>query len=1198
MSWLARVDVAFVDGRFGRDTVDRQLDAGEDGRTYVELPRVDAAGKLVASIAQGGRTYRVGARLRDAALDVACSCTPGRASLCGHVVGLLVDVAVHPPLREALVADQLVVGAIAALPAVRHALLEARTLDERLAAWVPDVARLDALELDVEVVRLPSLTPGAPGDDQPGILLRHRVPGARALLKPKDVLAARLAPDHRRIVELTAPSQHHRDALVATKVQASLLVELLRGKMHVFATARGKKARATQLTTRTIARLQFGHAIARPAIVREGDRLVVHWVDEAGATLEGAADVLLFPGPFPYVWSETREIFYPVAPEVDLEAARGFAKVPSLPIDDVTAPRIGRALYSRGARLGLRLPAPEALGLPPLTKPSFRIRLRGTALEVVATIDVVYRGDPVPFDPGGDPGVESDAEAEAVAVALLASSGLVAGDGPGVFVADEEDAVRLWREGLASLRASSDPIFAIEVAASLSGVRIGPPAAVTVDVDAVTGWLEVDCEFRAGAIPIELAAMREALRTSSARYVVLDDGTLAEITEHVATLLGEIEAFDADGGKIALPFHHVDQALVWADRYRGRVSENVRALRSRLAAVRDAAHAGAGAGDDASRDDVAVDDVPLAKGLRATLRPYQRRGIAWLEVLRALGAGGILADDMGLGKTLMTLAFLARWHEEGGADDGRASLVVCPTSLVGNWIDEAARFVPALRVARVRGDDQGNLAAVAANADVLVTTYGLVRRYDAAFSALAFRAVVLDEAQNVKNPRARITQAVANLDGTMLLALTGTPVENRPHELWSIMDLVNPGLLGDFTTFDERFGRVIDTDPKSEAAARLRALVRPFILRRTKRDVLPELPPKTEIVRRCTPSARERKLYEALAHAVRESVREVLEIRGYDRARLSVLTAILRLRQMACDPRLVDPVLEASTSEPPSAKRAAFLEIVRELVREGRRALVFSQFVGLLTLWRADLEREGVAYEYLDGSTLDRDGVVARFRDGAAPLFLVSLRAGGAGLNLTAADTVIHCDPWWNPAVEEQATDRAHRIGQARAVTVIRLVTEGSIEDKIDLLKEKKRELASALMDEPEAEHAATTAKGIGVDELLDVLGVAAAKRAAEGAATSAGAGAPAARDEGDEDPVLDEAERPVRFVSALEIDELRAIARARTRGGMTTKDFATRAGFPLAKLNLLLMGHRVPIPVAVATRMRALRIGVSSETG
>ena len=462
-----------------------------------------------------------------------------------------------------------------------------------------------------------------------------------------------------------------------------------------------------------------------------------------------------------------------------------------------------------------------------------------------------------------------------------------------------------------------------------------------------------------------------------------------------------------------------------------------------------------------------------------------------------------------------------------------------------------------------------------------VAAYAVLRRDIDRLASTRFRCVVLDEAQNVKSSVTATARAAQRLSSGMRLALTGTPVENRLGELRSIMSFVNPGMLGTSADFEERFEKPIGNAPRGVAAEQLRALVRPFVLRRTKAEVLLDLPPKTEVVRTCVLGLRQKRLYDALAITLRESVKEDIEKRGAGQSRMSVLTAILRLRQMACDPRLIEPSVPASES----AKRGELLELVRELVAEGRRALVFSQFVQLFALWREDLDREKIAYEYLDGSSVDREAIVGRFQNGDAPLFLISLKAGGAGLNLTAADTVIHCDPWWNPAVEDQATDRAHRMGQARAVTVVRLVAGGTIEEKIGLLKEKKRELASAVIANANAEegadapppglHALTEAD---VDLLLgglrDEVAVDDPRPALPG------------------DDEVAEVVLPRRFVAAREVDELRAILKRVEGSGTLRKDLARRVGLPVARVALLLIGHAVPIPTRAAEKIRALRIG------
>jgi SNF2 family DNA or RNA helicase len=416
----------------------------------------------------------------------------------------------------------------------------------------------------------------------------------------------------------------------------------------------------------------------------------------------------------------------------------------------------------------------------------------------------------------------------------------------------------------------------------------------------------------------------------------------------------------------------------------------------------------------------------------------------------------------------------------------------------------------------------------------------------------------------------------------MRLALSGTPVENRLRELWSLASFANPGILGTQRSFETRFEKPIASDRASPLAPELRAVVRPFLLRRAKSDVLTDLPAKTEVDRNIALRPEGKRLYDALAHTVRDSVRRAIEDRRIANSSLSIFTALTRLRQMACDPRLVDPRLPARSS----AKREVFLELVRELVAEGRRALVFSQFVELLTLWRRDLDAEGIAYEYLDGSSTKRDAIVSRFQEGTAPLFLISLKAGGAGLNLTAADTVIHCDPWWNPAVEDQATDRAHRIGQNKAVTVVRLVASGTIEEKILSLKAKKRELTRAVIGDD-----ARALAGLTEDDLRLLLG-----------------DAGESDDDGDEsspdDAAAERAEReerlaaerpkpsdPVATAERIVLPDFRALVWQaqmwiRTTGRLES-DLATVVDIPVAYAARLVRGEPFPCSRAVADRIR-----------
>ncbi|MBX3220736.1 MAG: DEAD/DEAH box helicase [Labilithrix sp.] len=1034
-SWIVGIDPDLVDARFGVETVSGALSAH---RTYALPPALDAASRLVASVVLSPDGKRLSApvevsvRLRDGGvLDVACRCRHPR--VCDHVVCLLVDVAFHPALRAALEAGEPTAALAAALPEVRERALEARTLDERLAAWLPPRAIDDAWELDVEAI---ALSTAAAAEPRTALLLRHRRPGQRALVPAKDVLGARLAARHRRLVELTAPYHLDKNVLVATRGQASILAHLLRDEIGMYA-------------GQFKARVRFAHEVVSPRVERDGDRLVARWYAEGGALVGDAGATCLLAGPFPYLWDPSKYTFHAVASAVDLDAALGMARVPSLPLGGENASRVGRALLVRGRGLGVALPEPEVFGLPPLQKPSFELRLSGTPLDVIAELSAVYALGTVPVSASAE-GDGRDAVAESEALAALREAGFV--DTERGLVASEERAVALWRDGLARLRASASPRFDVLVAESIANTRVGLPVAMDLRVSAEAGWLDVALDFRAGALRVEIEWMHRAL-AESRRWVVLSDGSLARIADDVAALVDEAGALtsnDKGRGAMRLAPHQFGRIARWielADRPDARVAVEIdpraAALRERLREVARRPRA------------------QLPARLDATLRSYQEAGVAWLQLLKELGAGGLLADDMGLGKTLMTLAFLARWREDAGA---APTLVVAPTSVVGNWVREAERFTPGLRAiawtgaaAKARG---ASLGAMLAEHDLVVTTYGLLRREATRLAKTRFRCVVLDEAQNVKNPASATARAARRLDAEMRLALTGTPVENRLSELWSLMTFANPGMLGTAADFDARYERPIGVRPDGAVAAELRAAVRPFILRRTKAEVLVELPPKTEIERVCVLGLRQKRAYDALALAVRTAVRRAPKRREGARTHLAVLTAILRLRQMACDPRLVDPQARPDDS----AKRASFLDLVRELVSEDRRALVFSQFVELLTLWREDLDRAKVAYEYLDGSTTDRDAVVARFQTGDAPLFLISLKAGGAGLNLTAADTVIHCDPWWNPAAEDQATDRAHRIGQQRAVTVVRLVARGTIEDKIALLKRDKRQLADAIV--------------------------------------------------------------------------------------------------------------------------------------
>ena len=446
----------------------------------------------------------------------------------------------------------------------------------------------------------------------------------------------------------------------------------------------------------------------------------------------------------------------------------------------------------------------------------------------------------------------------------------------------------------------------------------------------------------------------------------------------------------------------------------------------------------------------------LPATLQAELRPYQEDGYAWAIRLADAGFGAVLADDMGLGKTLQALALLLARAAGGPA------LVVAPTSLGGNWLAEARRFAPSLKVDVFGEGERSALIEAAGPSDVIVVSYQLLLIHAAEFGQRQWHTLVLDEAQAIKNATAKRSQAAFELQADFRIALSGTPIENRLSELWSIMRVCNPGLLGTPKQFNERFAGPIERDRNRLAQRNLRRLIAPFILRRTKAQVLDDLPPRTELTLAVEPDATERAHYEALRRQALAAAEEAVASDKPGQAQLNILAQLTRLRRAACDPRLVSPQLGLV-----GAKVQAFGELAAELVANGHKALVFSQFVDFLTLLREPLDAAGIAYQYLDGSTpaAERSKRVAAFQAGEGELFLISLKAGGFGLNLTLADYVVIADPWWNPAAEDQASGRAHRIGQLRPVTVYRLVNQGTLEEKIVALHQHKRELADSVLE-------------------------------------------------------------------------------------------------------------------------------------
>jgi SNF2 family DNA or RNA helicase len=455
-------------------------------------------------------------------------------------------------------------------------------------------------------------------------------------------------------------------------------------------------------------------------------------------------------------------------------------------------------------------------------------------------------------------------------------------------------------------------------------------------------------------------------------------------------------------------------------------------------------------------------ECPPLGPLEGVLRPYQKQGVAWLQFLRENHFGGILADEMGLGKTLQTLAFFSSLFKNRKL--AGPALIVCPTSLVFNWVSEAKKFTPELKVLALHGAGRHEFFEAIPKSDLIITSYALIRRDAERYQEFEFDTLVLDEAQHIKNRQTQNAVAVKAVRAKQRLVLTGTPMENSVLDLWSIFDFLMPGYLGAAQDFRERYEQPITRDKDLAAQSRLGCRLRPFILRRLKREVAKDLPEKLEQVSYCELTDDQREIYQQLLTVSRNEVMAAVGANGLARSRMIVLNALLRLRQICCDLRLLKMEGNKFTDEN-SGKLEMFGELLEEAIDGGHRVLVFSQFVSMLALLKEKLAADKMEFCYLDGATTNRGAVVEKFQaNDKIPVFLISLKAGGVGLNLTGADTVIHFDPWWNPAVEDQATDRAHRIGQTRVVTSYKLITRGTVEEKILALQQRKRAVIKATL--------------------------------------------------------------------------------------------------------------------------------------
>ena len=563
-----------------------------------------------------------------------------------------------------------------------------------------------------------------------------------------------------------------------------------------------------------------------------------------------------------------------------------------------------------------------------------------------------------------------------------------------------------------------------------------------------TGSLQID-----DTLALDLRNLLEMLNRATGRFIPLDDGTFLAITGQLQKRLDELTAFSEGHGK-GVRFAPL-AALALED-----LTDEVGQLKVDKAWKQHCKQLGE------------VVSPPIPSTLQASLRDYQQAGFHWLAQLSHWGVGACLADDMGLGKTVQALAAILLRASLG------PTLVVAPLSVTSNWQEEARRFAPTLHVLVFGSGDRQQAIANLQPFDLLIVSYGLLPLEAELLCGVKWQTVVLDEAQAIKNMHTKRSKAAMGLQAEFRIITTGTPIENHLSELWTLFNFLNPGLLGSFKKFNEKFAVPIERDQDNEARNRLRKLIRPFILRRLKSDVLQELPAKTEITLEVKMSDEEVLLYEAQRMKALENINSH-DAEGAGQQHLRILGEIMKLRRLCCNPRLV-----LADCKIPSSKLRVFADTLSELLANNHKALVFSQFVGHLEIIRHYLETENISYQYLEGSTpiKKRKQRIADFQNGQGDVFLISLKAGGAGLNLTAADYVIHMDPWWNPAVEDQASDRAHRIGQKRPVTVYRLVVKNSIEEQIVDLHRQKRDLADSLLEGTDA------AGKISAKELLSLL--------------------------------------------------------------------------------------------------------------
>jgi non-specific serine/threonine protein kinase len=631
----------------------------------------------------------------------------------------------------------------------------------------------------------------------------------------------------------------------------------------------------------------------------------------------------------------------------------------------------------------------------------------------------------------------------------------------GIFTPDH-DAPEWVRSNLPQLAASGFEVFGRETIVSGPSNNASPSLKLSV-TPAGKGFIECTIEASLGNTALHLTSLFAAV-IAGKKFVQLSDGSTGEIPQEWIDKLAAVLA-------LCEKSPHDNRIVL-----REINAQALKTLESIAQCATWEATCAAGLKRLMNHEHSSAPAIPAS--FKGTLRSYQRTGIEWFAFLKEFGLGGCLADDMGLGKTVQTLCMLLEEKERDPAL--KTSLLVVPTSLLFNWQREARAFAPSLLVMNFHGPDRKRYCRDDMRlADVILTTYGTVQREIDHLAAMRFNYIILDEAQMIKNPLSQTAKTVRRLSSCHRLALSGTPIENNLSELWSLFAFLNPGMLGPYSRFAATYIRPIEKERSESRVAVLRDLTRPCILRRTKAQVAKELPPKTEMIVKVALLPRQRTLYEMTRDACRLSIMQAIDARGLEQSRLHVLQALTRLRQICCHPRIIDPSFKGD-----SGKFEALDELIENVVAENHKALVFSPFVSALKLVRERLRERAIRHELLTGATTDRQKPVDAFQNEAGiPLMLISLKAGGVGLNLTAADYVILLDPWWNPAVETQAADRAYRIGQTRPVFVYKLIAQDSVEERVLELQKAKKQLVDAIISPDQG-----IIKSLGKDEIKRIF--------------------------------------------------------------------------------------------------------------